>query len=275
MASTMSPSPSSSWNGVVGPRPPVPVDGAPSPLPLVASPDPPLQPWIAAQEAVAQTLQHWGVTVSVGTPMKANHRHSDDPSNYASSSPSSSSSTLLVLDGEYCMTEEEWYELLQDVEDDLKRAEEAQLDDMLDDERRYLEEQVADYERWQEQEEEDRRRGRCVVDGDGADHISLSFGHAVVCPLCQDAPLAQTPDGSLTCPNRMDGSCPLHLEARPGLSLSSLRHSLAAAFDEHNNAAAASQGCLTPLRFEAVSRPAGGTSLVAYCPSCRGSKLVA
>lgn len=141
----------------------------------------------------------------------------------------------------YCMTEDEWIELLEEVEEEMERAKAQWLDQVIEDERNQIEQQVADFEYWQEADGEEE---------------------GVFCPVCKDASLSLSMDGSIVCPNAMDGSCAVQLSYRPGLDLDTLRSLLSSAYEQHG------RHCLEPLGFDTVVR-GPETMLRAVCLECQ------
>ena len=121
------------------------------------------------------------------------------------------------------MTEDEVFDLMEEIEREWKQHQEKLLEeemDRIENEEQALYETIADYER----EEEG------IDDGDGP-------SDAVLCPLCQEANLTTSHcsemGNDIVCPNHMDGSCALRLEARSGLDLSSLKERLAQTILSH------------------------------------------
>jgi hypothetical protein len=149
---------------------------------------------------------------------------------------------------EYRISEQEWIELLEMVEQEYEQAQLQQWTETEEQhaaqeeyEQRYLLEQANDFDEWQAQQL----------------HEEESF---VLCPICQDANLLQTDEGIL-CPNHMDGYCSLQL-SRPLLQLETLRELLRLTFDRHGS------HCSGKLSFQVAASPAD-TTLVAVCSTCR------
>lgn len=95
---------------------------------------------------------------------------------------------------QHWISEEELYKLLEEVEQEMDREQDLLVDDIMqraENERRYLEEQVHDYEQWEE-----------IMDQQHDD--------VVPCPVCHADHLSVTDNGqTIICPNTMDGSCSL------------------------------------------------------------------
>jgi Replication protein A interacting C-terminal len=117
------------------------------------------------------------------------------------------------------ITEEELFELLAEVEQEIERNEALHLDEMIElarHESEYLQDQVSDFERWEESKQQ----------------YNSDSTIAVLCPLCHGENLIQTPDLSILCPNRMDGSCSMQLD-NAVLTLHDLEARMRTAFEEH------------------------------------------
>jgi len=144
---------------------------------------------------------------------------------------------------ETILTEEEFAELIEDVERELERGEDEEedrseevdgealilLEEELErrhrierDEMLYLQEQIDDYERWREGKDHRLGSGEELLGEADEDEL------VVHCPICREANLlavsndADNGDGRgttaavITCPNHMNGSCPfrIHLPDR-------------------------------------------------------------
>lgn len=128
--------------------------------------------------------------------------------------PSNNDDDVLV------MTEDEVFDLMEEIEREWKQQNEKLLEeemDRIENEQQALYATIADYER---------------------DEAVINDGDAVVlCPLCQEANLTTSQcteiGDDIVCPNQMDESCSLRLEARSGLDLSSLRERLAQTISSH------------------------------------------
>ena len=170
---------------------------------------------------------------------------------------------------EFVMTEDEVIALMEEIENEMKRHQEVLLEEELnrmEHEENALYESIADYEQWDEAVTAGQDSGCYCVE--------------VCCPCCQESNLTTSSDASewgvdVLCPNQMDGSCPLRLEARPGLSLHNLRDRLAQAFHDHG------EGCAARLEFH-VSKdkqsPGASppiTQLWAICNDCGTRACVA
>lgn len=181
------------------------------------------------------------------------------------------------------ISEEELFELLQEVEEEMQRSEE-EMYQLLAREREYeLEQQVQDFEQQQEQEQE-------AASTDVSLWNFTAAPVAVLCPICKEANLSETMQGGILCPNHMDGSCPFELRAGNGhglalaLTLENLCQQLRYAYEQH------ALYCHDYLSFEVSTTTATNnvndrmihteqqhqhyqgqaenTSLVAVCPAC-------
>lgn len=128
---------------------------------------------------------------------------------------------------EYALSEEELYDLMQEVEEEIRRSEEELLEEVLEQERCQqadLEQQIADYEEWEES----------VAMHD------MGVDERVVCPICCESVLHKATSQPVFCPNE---ACPLQLQDE-NLTLSELKNRLRLAFEEH------SHQCHGTLSFE-------------------------
>ena len=114
------------------------------------------------------------------------------------------------------ITEEELFELLAEVEEEIEREEALRLEERIRHEMEYLHDQVSDFERWEETKQHD-----------------TPFSIAVLCPICYEDNLVQSSDRSIVCPNYMDGSCSMQLESI-GLTLPDLQERMRASLEEHS-----------------------------------------
>lgn len=159
----------------------------------------------------------------------------------------------------YSMTEEEWIELIQEVEEEMERAEALQLEQALEldrSEEQYWQEQIAHFDEHE------------YNDYDDDDYHDYNDGTqvTVVCPICHEANLTETTHGDVVCPNHMDGSCLLHLSPRNGLTRQSLCHALSLAYQEH------ARYCNGNLFFEmeySMAECPSGHHLNAVCSVCQ------
>jgi len=113
------------------------------------------------------------------------------------------------------ISEEELFELLEEVEQEMQREQALHVDDILEmaqHEKAYLEEQVIDFEQWEE--------------------MHHQHDNTVPCPVCHESNLILS-NGAIVCPNTMDGSCSLQLPS-DNLSLEHFQDKLRSAFDEHS-----------------------------------------
>ena len=160
-------------------------------------------------------------------------------------------SAMSAPESTYCISEDELFDLLAEVEAEIERTESSQLDEMLEfanGSQEDLENRIAEYQEWE--------------------HESLVRG--IICPLCHEADLTQLHD-RFVCPNSMDQSCPFDLANTQGLSLEDLRERLQVAYDEH------ASYCNGNLSFEMAKDNMTGfrslecQSLVATCSSCEST----
>jgi hypothetical protein len=116
------------------------------------------------------------------------------------------------------------------------------VDELLEAEQMYLQDQIADFEQWEETKTND-----------------TAIEEQVLCPICQTSDLMTTPDLHVICPGE---SCSFRLETimtdRP---LPLLREQLRRAHEEHAKA------CTANLHFETRVYD-GQNTLVASCESC-------
>jgi len=120
------------------------------------------------------------------------------------------------------ISEDELFELLEEVEEEIERTEAERLDDMIQqvqNEQQYLEDQIVEYEKW----EENNKLAQAAADN----------RLAVPCPICQDENLLQSDNHSIVCPNHMDGSCTMQLD-NADLNLIDLQAIIQAAFEAHS-----------------------------------------
>ena len=142
--------------------------------------------------------------------------------------------TATINDTPHVLTEDELYELLEELEDERLRCEQQQLEERLFEEHTALHQQLEDLEAWE---------------------------NHVVCPLCQVAPLwQQHEDGSIQCATYESGICGFHLH--PGLTLASLQQQLQQATHDHE------QDCYHTLSFH------NDSGLTMTCPECSFHRVV-
>eukprot|EP00977_Amphora_coffeiformis_P010817 scaffold2536_cov169-Amphora_coffeaeformis.AAC.10 len=129
----------------------------------------------------------------------------------------------------FVMTEDEVIALMEEIEREWKQHEDKLLEEELyriEGEEQAVWDTIAEYEQWADE-------ANCHSNNNTATT-------AVLCPICQDANLTTTArtfesarGDEIVCPNFMDGSCRMRLEARPGLSLPTLCERLALAISAH------------------------------------------
>ncbi|GKY99452.1 hypothetical protein MPSEU_000899700 [Mayamaea pseudoterrestris] len=146
-------------------------------------------------------------------------------------------------DERLCMTEEEWIDLLEQVacELELTRTQHA-----VDDQDSYLEQQIANFEKWQQ--------GRSEED----DELGTS------CPICYNGRLITTDSGEIVCSDSMDGSCNMRVSMfQP--SLPNFREKLQQTIESH------SISCSGTVTFQMGPERA---FLIAVCTVCHESQPV-
>jgi len=160
------------------------------------------------------------------------------------------SNEIVVPKAQHFISEEELLELLEEMEQEMEREQASLVDDMLqraENERQYLEEQVLDFQQWEEmhQHQDD----------------------AVPCPVCHEENLMFSGDGTMiVCPNSMDGSCSCSLQLCNNntnnnlRTLHDLQDKLRQAYEEH------SLHCHHFLTFSSQNG-----HLQASCSACSGS----
>ena len=118
----------------------------------------------------------------------------------------------------YDLSEEELYELLKEVEEEIRRNEEELLEEVLEQERcqqEEIEQQIAEFEEWEESL---------------AMH-EMNPKECVICPICCESMLQRSCNKTF-CPNE---ACPLQLDDNQGLSLAELKERLRLAFEDHSH----------------------------------------
>lgn len=197
---------------------------------------------------------------------------------------------------DYFISEEELFDLLAEVEEEIERTEALRLEEELElarNEQLNLEDQIAEYEQWEEQlREEDGGDNAAMSRAVAAGEVSWSGRHVnvnVLCPICRECTLTETPRGDIVCPNHMDGSCPMQLLAPsrqqrkqhahqhssfpPPLTLHELRRRLSFAYEQHSSFCAS---CPEQLVFDLVTNTNTNmqeetptrTTLLATCHNC-------
>jgi hypothetical protein len=156
-----------------------------------------------------------------------------------------------LLEDSHVLSEEELYELLQEVEEELRRSEEELMEEVLEEERWHKEDfdqQVAHYEEWEDS---------MAISGDES---------IVICPICCEAVLRQHSPTKIACSN---DACHFHVTGQT-LSLPDLKERLRRAFDEHS-----SLGCSCNLTIDVLHNndctedPMEGCGqLIGSCPQC-------
>jgi Replication protein A interacting C-terminal len=132
-----------------------------------------------------------------------------------------------LLEDSHVLSEEELYELMQEVEEELRRSEEELVEEVLEEEERWhmedIDQQVAHYEEWEES-------------------LAMSSDeNIVICPICCEAFLRQHSPTEIECSN---DACHFHITGQT-LSLPDLKERLRSAFDEHS-----SLGCSCTLTID-------------------------
>lgn len=179
--------------------------------------------------------------------MDTGEKESDDPSSYEN----------LLPRVNHFITEEELYELLTEVQNELDLDEanhNEQIFAMAQHEMENFQSQVNDYEEWQ-----DKKCGEQEIDCDS----SLS----VSCPICfrgtliqHQSPFDFSDSGRcILCPNSIDGSCSLRLENPSAASLFDLHGRLQWVCSNH------SASCNSSVTFQIVHQQ--------LCAACRFCNL--
>ena len=213
----------------------------------------------------------------------------------------SPSSACVAIDHEgYAISTDEVYDLMREVEEEIRREEARLVDELrsverervLEDER--LREQVAYYEDMAAEASgggdhamncgwEDSAAAPAVpsfapafagqVPGQGTGGSTGGIGGdgTVLCPCCRDAGLVLTPSGAILCPGGTGGGrCRLRLDlGAEGMTLDNLNGLINSARREH-----AQSGCGEDLTFQVLNR-FGGTSLGGGCARCGFSAYIA
>jgi hypothetical protein len=176
------------------------------------------------------------------------------------------------------ISEEELFELLQEVEEEMQRGEE-EMHQLLANERELeLEQQVQEFEQQKE---------AAFAESSSWNTVKPLAPRAVLCPICKEANLSETMQGGIVCPNHIVGSCPFelrggHAQRQHGLTLTRLCQQLRRAYEQH------AKYCHDFLSFEVATTAATNNdmmiyteqqqqqqpgqvknnSLVAVCPAC-------
>jgi Replication protein A interacting C-terminal len=170
---------------------------------------------------VAQELRQQGVAVV--TPVVSHHGYYSEESGLPHSLPHHhhQQQHSRPLDGDsHVISEEELYELLQEVEAELRRNEEEFVEEILEEEERWHKEavdhQIARYEEWE----------------DSLANTSSDDEIIVICPICCEATLRQqSHTHKIVCSNDV---CQFHISDQT-LSLPELQERLKSAFDQHSS----------------------------------------
>jgi len=149
----------------------------------------------------------------------------------------------------HSMTEEEWIELLREVEEEMERNQLEEALDLQVQENLHLRDQIEDFERWES----------AHAHGDSHEQ---ELQTVVLCPICNEANLCTTQDGAILCPNQMDGSCSLYFNFLPGLNLDALKDALQLACEEHGTY------CNNSLSFRLATDSETSADLSAVCGAC-------
>lgn len=207
--------------------------------------------YASARELVHATLAQHGCVVRMDVCEHQKEENDDRfPMDETDDHPSfmESSSETTKKTSTY-ITEEELWELMQEVEDEMQRALVEQVDyqSLHEDDEDALERQIDDFDKWQGGE----------FDG-------------VMCPVCMEARLLETPE-ALLCPHSMDGSsCNFRLlreEREPDLLC--LQNQLFLTIEGHG---LCTVGCPGQVCFAMNSRcPVG---LVAHCTVCDWGRIL-
>ncbi|CAB9506326.1 expressed unknown protein [Seminavis robusta] len=221
-----------------------------------------------ARSLVEQELRQQGV--SIVTPRKASTVSSVDALNYGlttenRTNPAAQPCSMMADEEEhgFSISEQELDELLQEVEEELRRNEEELLEEMLEEERCQQEDmalQIAEYEEWQ----------------NTSNNTSMDEEEFVICPLCCESMLVQQQQQQQYSsqshqPTNMTIACPndtCHFQITSTMGLADLKEQLRVAFEEHSMTCPHS-GTLT---FDLLP-PMEATEqqqLVGSCPECDG-----
>lgn len=151
------------------------------------------------------------------------------------------------------ISEEELFELLAEIEEEMDAADVDHYEEMLalaDVEEREFEDRVSDFQ----------QRG---------DLITSDLVEGILCPLCKDAFVKRERHG-LICPNTMDSSCDLFITNRLGLTLTNFKERLKEAYEQH------ASYCSENLSFQTGPCPFNEViCLFAVCVPCETRMLIA
>ena len=162
------------------------------------------------------------------------------------------------------ISEQELFELLEEVEAEIEKAETLRIDEVLQYEERGqldLEERISEFQTWSEESLK----------------IRESY-ETVLCPICCESNLQQdTSTGRIVCPNVMDGSCSFDLPNQHKILLETLKEFLRVVLEEHGSY------CNERLSFYVARGVNGADSmiqdqdglLIASCYSCGTNKTIA
>lgn len=146
----------------------------------------------------------------------------------------------LLDSGDHTLTEDDLFEILREVEEELRLDEEIFLEEVLKAEDDFIEDTVADYEHWQETKKCDEQ---------------------IPCPICQTSKLAiDSLRAEIYC---TDEFCPFRKRAEMVQApLAFFRDQLSRIHEIH------SDKCSSPIRFQIRSASNGGCILMVICEAC-------
>lgn len=203
-------------------------------------------PYSEARMLLEDEIQQYGIAVS--SPCQPRMLHSTLLNNICESQ-----------ELPYEMSEDEFIELLEEIERDIERAAALRLEEEIDriynDDQEYLEYQISQFEVEENNDDVNDKQQR------------------VLCPLCQEAYITQTScatfteDPDLVCPNFMDGSCAFRLSGRTGLTTEILRYRLSQAYTAH------SEYCNGDLSIR-LTTDAATSDLHGLCELCSSNIVV-
>jgi Replication protein A interacting C-terminal len=149
---------------------------------------------------------------------------------------------------DHYITEEELFDLLQDLENEMEQEKLMTFEEMKACETDYLDQQIADYEQWEETK---------------LDIFDSPLDYGLLCPLCQEANVVLTPSGGIVCLNHMGGTCLMEINDVKGLQIGDLKCRMGNAIATHNC------NCEQQLSFSILQ-----TGLIGYCSTCSSEYLV-
>ncbi|CAJ1930329.1 unnamed protein product [Cylindrotheca closterium] len=153
------------------------------------------------------------------------------------SDPRNMQDTFSDWDG-HNLTDDDLYDILLEIEEELKVDDEMLLEEVLEEERTSLEYQVNEYEDWEYDMDEEER---------------------VVCPLCTASYLRLSPTGDICC---SDNYCPMRVKPNDqSKPLLAFKNDLGRIFEEH------SRNCNDQLVLRVCTNE-NGITLVMSCNSC-------